>query len=125
MGESYEGFEQWKNIVALLSGVESLLSSMPSLFVEFAKVLRAQLEQVPRDFFIDPLSGKESFLKSSLKSFFELGSDTSLDSKLQMVVKELRSFVEERFDIKFSVQGGAYYCGEDDEDDDAPVIVEI
>jgi A1 cistron-splicing factor AAR2 len=126
-GHSYEGFEQWKKLLSLFCGAEEVTMSWPALMVEFVQVLKLQLSHVPNDFFIDPLSGRDLFLKSYLRSLIELCSDSpDADLKLKMVTLELKSFVIDKFGIQLS----SVFCGNDgsihfEDDDDAPVLVEL
>lgn len=66
-GQSLQGLEHWKNLVALLCSCGDLARSNPSVMSEFVRLLRRQIEQLPEDFFKDELLC-DSFLNSSLRS---------------------------------------------------------
>jgi len=55
----------------LLSSCPSAVSSHPSFYTKLATALLHQLEHVPKDFFVDPLS-QENFLNNTLQDLFEL-----------------------------------------------------
>jgi A1 cistron-splicing factor AAR2 len=69
LGQSYEGFEQWKKFVALLCRCDSAIRSekYKNFFREdFPTVLYHQLVEVPEDYFEDIVTGN-NFLVASLK----------------------------------------------------------
>jgi len=115
MGQSYDGFEQWKELLALLCDSESSLYKRHDLFYNFIAVLHFQLEQVPEDFFDDLVTGN-NFLTKVLKNFFELTEDPQMDSKVLERASNLKKYVEKRFKIVLESM---------EEDEDAPVIVEL
>lgn len=97
--------------------------------------LQFQVSEIPQDFFVDILSGN-NFLYSTLKvfkqffdvestlliylhqGFFELLSDSSLDSQLLQRAQNFRSFVEKRFGLTFSNS-----ITDNMDDEDAPTVV--
>lgn len=115
MGQEYEGFEQWKKLVNLLCSCEEALLTRPRLFHEFIDVLHNQLRQAPVDLFMDELMA-DSFLMSSLKSFFELTEDERLDADLARRGRTFKSFMADHFRLDLSAL--------DADDEDAPTVVE-
>lgn len=118
IGEDFGGFDQWKNLVALLCNCEKAILTRPALFVGFAEIICAQLHAVPEDFFIDPLS-EHNFLTAALKAFFELVQDPHVTVELMRVSKQLKQLAEQRFAVSFDVSQLV-----DPSDEDAPVVVE-
>ena len=72
MGQSYESFEAWKNLISILCQCDDALNKYPDLFINFTKVFLVQLMDVPEDFFIDEISGGgKNFIREMLKvSYF-------------------------------------------------------
>nr|CCA15689.1 conserved hypothetical protein [Albugo laibachii Nc14] len=97
---SFAAFNQWRDILTLLCSCESALKSHSSLFLAFCKVLYAQLEKIPEDFFTSELTD-ENFLQVILASFFELLEDNCLDAKLRQHGQQMRTFMAERYQFAF------------------------
>ncbi|RKP21143.1 hypothetical protein ROZALSC1DRAFT_27428 [Rozella allomycis CSF55] len=99
---NYDGFEQWKKIVALICYSEEAINQIPDLFENFISILRVQLEGKKDDFMVD-LFSSENFLNESLMFFKETIDDTNLPElkkKWLKLEKHLKtqfgwSFVEE------------------------------
>ena len=123
MGQNYDAFEHWKDLVVLLCSCDEALSQMPEFFSSFLAVVLFQMQQVPDDFFVDILSGK-NFLYTTLKDFFELLVDDNLNKKLKKRSKKLQDWLEGKFGVKFGLDIEALQLGELD-DEDAPVVVEL
>jgi len=116
MGESLEGFEQWKALVALLCECESGVEQHPDLFKNFIDVLTAQLKEVPKDFFIDELS-RDNFIGKAVQSLIEICLNTpSLPQDLQQKVASLQSLLKSRFGLDLSALI---------DPEDQPVVVEL
>lgn len=124
MGQSFDAFEQWKTLVVLCCSCDRLLHDMPHFFSAFLSVLYFQMQQVPEDFFVDILSGK-NFMMSTFKSFFELLNDDTLDQKLKRKAKKLQKWLESKFGCKFGLDLKALQEGEDVDDEDAPAVVQL
>ena len=72
IGQSFESFEAWKNLVSILCQCDEALTKHAILFVNFTKVFQAQLMDVPDDFFIDEISGGKNFIREMLKVSFSM-----------------------------------------------------
>jgi len=118
LGQSYEGFIQWKAIVHLLCTSESALNSLPALYSNFITALYYQLKQAPDDFFLDPLS-ENNFLSYDLRYLFESLLDTTLNEQLLNKGNKFRKLVEKRFGFSFTAIDQL-----DSNNEDAPIIVE-
>lgn len=98
LGQSFEGFEQWKKFVELFSRCEQAISSdLSSFFLEtYPQVLLQQIAEVPDDYFEDITTGN-NFLTASLKvrlRFFgvlKYNRNTSNLCKIQAPAKQLRT----------------------------------
>eukprot|EP01122_Echinamoeba_exundans_P014705 TRINITY_DN6710_c0_g1_i2.p1 TRINITY_DN6710_c0_g1~~TRINITY_DN6710_c0_g1_i2.p1 ORF type:complete len:249 (-),score=43.28 TRINITY_DN6710_c0_g1_i2:703-1449(-) len=119
MGHLFDSFEQWKSILALLCSCEAALQTYPEFFLEYTDALQHQLGEIPEDFFVDILSGK-NFLTSTLTGFFEILDDSSIKPELYEAGQILRRFVEKRFGRSFSVMDLDAV-----DDEDAPTVVEM
>jgi A1 cistron-splicing factor AAR2 len=119
LGQSFEGFEQWKSLVSLALSCESALYSVKrvSFWLDFLKVLETQLSEAPEDFFIDIVEGK-NFLHHSLCDFFEIASDPGTPEPVAEAAEALKNFVEDRFGVPFDFT-------EAHGDDDGPTYVEM
>jgi len=115
LSESFDGFEQWKQIVNLLCSSDQALFVMPDLFCDFIEVLHFQLMQAPEDFFVDVIS-HNNFLDHALNSFFQLLDDPKLDSKLLQRSAKFRQYTEKRFGKTFTSELESGY-------EDAPVVI--
>jgi len=73
LGQDYQGFEHWKALVVMCCSCQDAIVTESAFFVQFIEVLTAQLNEVPKDFFLDPLSS-ENFLRPSLQSLFEVAT---------------------------------------------------
>lgn len=71
LGENYDSFEQWKKLFILVTSCEQYMNESPSFFLDLIPVMYDQLQQIPKDFFVDPLAGN-SFIKICLNNFFDL-----------------------------------------------------
>jgi A1 cistron-splicing factor AAR2 len=63
LGEVYESFEQWKDIMVLLLSCQSIIVKQEKLYCDFIEVLYNQFRQFPKDFFVDEISSNNFFNK--------------------------------------------------------------
>ena len=102
VGEDMHGLEQWKVITNILCHAEELATLEPEFFLEFIVALRAQLVQMPADFFVDSISS-ENFLVPCLKNLCgPEGIGAFASSGIQHAAQELGSFVAKKFGWTFS-----------------------
>ncbi|TRY64817.1 hypothetical protein DNTS_004417 [Danionella cerebrum] len=114
LGNVYEGFEHWQKLLALLCRCEDALQRQPQLFLGLIGVLFHQLPEIPQDFFIDIVS-KNNFLTSTLQEFFQVASAPGVDSTLKKRAEKFKVYLTRTFRWDF----------EADQDDCAPVVVEL
>lgn len=69
LGNVYEGFEHWKQILALLCRAEEAMKKRRELYVGLITVLYHQLGEIPPDFFVDIVS-QNNFLTTTLQVLF-------------------------------------------------------
>eukprot|EP01118_Nematostelium_gracile_P007199 TRINITY_DN2330_c0_g1_i2.p1 TRINITY_DN2330_c0_g1~~TRINITY_DN2330_c0_g1_i2.p1 ORF type:complete len:241 (+),score=71.28 TRINITY_DN2330_c0_g1_i2:312-1034(+) len=117
IGQSYEGFEQWKQLVGIITCSERSFFQRKEFYYDFIAVLHFQLEQVPKDFFVDILSGN-NFLRKAFEDFFAIVDDPKTDNQIKKRADNLKHAIENRFGL--IIQTGQY----EEDGEDAPVIVE-
>lgn len=122
LGQTYDAFEQWKKLVALLCGCDSAIEDRPSLFEEFLPVIHFQLKETPPDFFVDIVS-RDNFLVKSLSNLFlgvaEAGADPNASAEVLALAtrtQKFRASLQRRFDWDF---------GAIEADEDGPIVVEL
>lgn len=118
VGHIFDAFDQWKRIFSLLCSCQEALKTYSVFFEEFLDVAAFQMREIPADFFVDILSGK-NFLSATLTSLFDNLEDSSLPKSLADRGALLRRGVETRFGRSFSVEDL-----DPIDDDNAPTIVE-
>lgn len=101
IGEAEESFQQWKKVVNLLVYSEKIymglrMKGTVDLVNEFIVVFYEQLQQFPKDFFVDELS-KDSFIADSLKRLYSYISESSTISKTRKRLLALFEMVSTRF----------------------------
>lgn len=66
LGNVYEGFEHWKQLLTLLCRSEDTMRKRKELYLGLITVLYHQLGEIPPDFFVDIVS-QHNFLTSTLQ----------------------------------------------------------
>ena len=112
-GQVYDGFEQWKNLVALLCSCDEALTKHPLLYEQFITVLHYHLAEVPEDFFIDIVS-RDNFLTTNLQVFFANVADSDAPESLRSKAHRFQHHLTKKFKWDFTSEP----------DDCAPVVVE-
>ncbi|XP_076911522.1 uncharacterized protein LOC143569522 [Bidens hawaiensis] len=138
MGQSLEGFLQWKAIVHLLFGcIEAPLHSRSRLFTKFMKVLYSQLRYAlqkgqtgntdaakgPITLLDESFLSSDSFLHQLCKEYFSLVLEAPVvDGDLLTCTRRLKELLETSLGWVFQQNNGdAVFYDEDDEF--APVVV--
>jgi A1 cistron-splicing factor AAR2 len=96
VGQDYEGFDAWKRCVVLLTSCVEAIATHHALYERWIAVLAMQLNAMPRDFFVDNLSG-ENFLHPSLSRLFDAAGEAVIPTSLVYALKELRVKLQEKF----------------------------
>lgn len=143
IAQNFEGFEQWKRLVHLITLSDSFLAEpvtdKEAMFTaDFLNVLQRQLEQVPVDFFQDVLSS-ENFLRHCLKNVYRVlvvhaygetlnGTSPLVDiTRPRLLAKQLAEFLASRFDwdLAAEVLEEERALDEEEAEEDKPVVVEL
>ena len=66
LGNVYEAFEHWKQLLNLLCRSEEAMVKHHTLYVNLISILYHQLGEIPADFFVDIVS-QDNFLTSTLQ----------------------------------------------------------
>ena len=113
VGQVYEGFEQWKRLVALLCSCDDALAKHPDLYDQFITVLHYHLAEVPEDFFVDIVS-KDNFLTTNLQVLFSNLADSDAPLGLKNKARRFQRHLTKKFTWDFASEPA----------DCAPVLVE-
>lgn len=114
LGQSFESFEQWKEIITLLLNCEEALDTHTEFFVNAIIVLQNQLQEITESFFEDVIT-ENNFLHHLLRGFLDMTLSDDIDPKLRDQAKKLKKLVERRFGMDFSAMA--------EDDEYMPVIV--
>ncbi|CAD8212824.1 unnamed protein product [Paramecium pentaurelia] len=116
LGEHFESFEQWKQLLILITSCERLIEEQTNMFIDFIPIFYHQLQQMPNDFFVDPISSS-NFIQSCIKNMIELSQNdnpTIIRQKLIQRCNKLKELIKIKF-VQNAVQM---------DDEDEPVVVE-
>lgn len=113
IGQVYDSFEQWKSLLRLLCSCDDALVSHHLLFDKFITSLHFQLNQVPKDFFVDIIS-RTNFLTNTLQVFFANLENSEAPKTLVDKGKRFCSHLTKKFKWDFIFEP----------EEDAPVVVE-
>ncbi|CAI9737919.1 Hypothetical predicted protein [Octopus vulgaris] len=113
IGQVYDGFEQWKKLVSVLSTAQRAVVTYQNLYMQCIKVLYFQLKEIPEDFFVDILS-QQNFLTDTLYEFFLNINNEEVSDELRKRGAKFKANLTETFKWDFSREPDEY----------APVVVE-
>ncbi|XP_053337957.1 protein AAR2 homolog [Clarias gariepinus] len=114
LGNVYEGFEHWKQLLLVLCRSEEAMRERSDLYLGLISVLYHQLGEIPPDFFVDIVS-QNNFLTSTLQDFFQFASSPGINSTLRKRAEKFKVHLTKKFRWDFDV----------DLDECAPVVVEL
>ncbi|PNF34112.1 AAR2-like protein [Cryptotermes secundus] len=118
IGQSLEAFEHWKQLVKLLCSCDDAVSKRREVYDEFLSALGAQLVEIQEDFLVDIVASNNFVYRSLLTLFRTLHLSETVDGRLKSKAKRF----QERLTLKFMWD----FTGLDkDDDDEAPVVVNI
>jgi len=113
IGQNYDSFEQWKQLVVLMCCCDSGLVEHSQLFIDFLSDLYFQMKEVPEDFFVDIVSSN-NFLCSSLSTLFvSIKESNNVTKELKDKARKFERNVSKKFGWDFSEDLSEY----------APVVV--
>ncbi|XP_021919236.1 protein AAR2 homolog isoform X2 [Zootermopsis nevadensis] len=116
VGQSLEAFEHWKRLVGLLCSCDDAVSKRREVYDEFLSALEAQLVEIPEDFLVD-IVASNNFVYHSLRSLFRtLQLNEIVDGRLKSKAKRFQDRLTAKFMWDFTGL-------EQEEDDEAPVVV--
>lgn len=128
LGEVYEGFEQWKNILLLIFSSKEAIVTQPKLFCDFIELIYFQIRNYPKDFFRDEIL-VNNFFSKLLEGFILFcyeEKERIHNSVFQRVVR-LRKFLKEVFNFNIMNEEEkiltAYLQGVTLDDEDLPTVV--
>lgn len=104
LGQSYESFYHWKEILNLVLNCEESLKkeNRKEFFLSFLDCLKNQLKEISGNFFNDIIA-EYNFLHYLLSSFFEIADDPDIPHEIESKCKDLKKFAEKRFKVNFSM----------------------
>ncbi len=115
VGQVYDAFEHWKQLVVLLCSCDVALVRRPSLYRALIATLHFQLRETPRDFFVDIIS-HDNFLTVTLQGFFaRIGAAGGVDADLARRASQFAAHLTEFFAWDFNAE----------DDGDPPAVVEL
>lgn len=118
VGHSLEAFEHWKKLVSLLCSCDSAVSKRREVYDEFLTAVEAQLLEIPQDFLVD-IVASNNFVYHSLRVLFRnIQMNDLVDDRLKTKAKRFQDRLTDKFQWDFA------HLDEEDEDD-APVVVEV
>jgi A1 cistron-splicing factor AAR2 len=97
IGHDYEGFDAWKDLTRLLTSCTQSLEHHPAFYEYWlGSVLHAQLAALPRDFFVDAISG-ENFLLPCLRDLFDRLAGGVVPASLLVAAEAARRYLQANF----------------------------
>lgn len=116
VGQVWDGWEQWRQLLSSLCSAEELLLQHPQLYLKLLSVIHFQVQEVPEDLFVDIVES-DNFLAAALKTLFANVSDNSSNLPVSLVSKAQRfkHHLSNKFKWNLTLE---------DEGEDAPVVIE-
>lgn len=116
-GHSLEAFEQWKKILGLFCSCEDAIKKYRRIYDVFLSDVEIQVKEIPEEFLADIVSNN-NFVYVKLRDFFRSVRSSDVDGKFKCKADRLRKTLTESYQWDFSHL-------ESDEEDEAPVVVEL
>ena len=101
IGQTLDGFEQWKRLVRLMCSCVDALQYHGALYEQFISVLHYHITEIPEDFFVDIVS-RNNFLADVLRTFFENLEVSESTDELKKRGSRFKAHLEKRFRWNFS-----------------------
>ncbi len=128
LGEIYESFEQWKNILVLIFSCRQAISTHTKLYCDFIELIYFQIRNYPKDFFRDEIL-LNNFFSKLLEDFilYCYEEKSKIDNSVFQRVTRLRKFLKEVFNFELLSEEekiiNAYLQGVNLNDEDLPSLV--
>merc|ERR1712029_128681 len=120
VGQHYDSFEQWKQMLKLFCQCDQALSDHPDLYMALIRDLYFQIREVPDDFFLDIVSSN-NFLVNLLTSLFLTAKhNEGIPPRLKDRLEKFRTNLSQKFKWDFSFEDG-----DEVDEEDRPVVVEM
>jgi len=125
VGQSFEGFEQWKQLIRLFTNCDEIILTEKKLFSDFLEVVYRQIAQIPDDLFVE-LESENNFLYENFKIFFRTFQELSMPEKDIVKIKseELKTLFQQKYSWEFPTHI-EFEIDLQDPDEDAPIVVEM
>ncbi|XP_046436142.1 protein AAR2 homolog [Neodiprion fabricii] len=118
VGQSLDAFEHWRKLVGLLCGADTAIPLRRSIYSEFLNTLEAQVACVPEEVLCD-IVASNNFVYHNLRNLFaNIESNDKVDGRLKTQAVRVRDRLTKKFLWDFT-------CLQDEEDDEAPVVVSL
>ncbi|XP_040578894.1 protein AAR2 homolog [Lepeophtheirus salmonis] len=116
VGQHYDSFEHWKNLLVMLCSCDDALSKYPELFSSLITDIYFQIKEVPDDFFVDIVSSN-NFLVSILTTLFSnvRHGGNSIPESVKRKSAKFQNHLSKKFDWDFT--------NEEMDEEDMPVVV--
>jgi A1 cistron-splicing factor AAR2 len=115
VGQNYDCFEHWKQLVAMMCSCKRAMQKYPQLFLSFMSDLHFQMQEVPEDFFVDIVSQNNFLVKSLADLFANIRENVEIEDQLQTRAISFENHLSKKFGWDFS----------EEDDEFAPVVVEL
>uniref|UniRef100_A0A1B6EZA2 Protein AAR2 homolog n=1 Tax=Cuerna arida TaxID=1464854 RepID=A0A1B6EZA2_9HEMI len=117
-GYCLEALDQWKRLVRLLCTCQAAVCRRPQLYSQFLDVLELHLSEIPEDFLVDIVASVNLVYASLRELFRTMQTDSEVDGRLRSKAERFQQRLTDKFEWDFEDL-------DRDEDDEAPVIVEL
>ncbi|CAH1373516.1 hypothetical protein MTP99_014899 [Tenebrio molitor] len=117
VGHSLEAFDQWKKFVTLLCSCDAAITKHRKLFDMFVSLLEIHIKEIPEEFLADIVSNN-NFVYMNLKKLFRTIHSSNVDGQLKTKVDRFKNALTSTYMWDFDHL-------DSEEEDEAPVIVEM
>ncbi|KAG8041908.1 hypothetical protein G9C98_007212 [Cotesia typhae] len=118
IGQSFEAFEHWKKLIALICGADKAISSRRSIYVDFLHTIEIQLSHAPEDILCDIVTDNNFVYYHLRKLFATIEINPEVEGRLKSEAARLQVRLTNQFSWDFSNL-------QQEEFDEAPVVVAI
>eukprot|EP00049_Salpingoeca_infusionum_P007453 m.121743 g.121743 ORF g.121743 m.121743 type:complete len:395 (-) comp13705_c0_seq1:123-1307(-) len=91
LGQVFDGFEQWKQLLNLVCNCDDALLTYTPLYQQLIEIIHFQIKETPQDFFIDIVSSN-NFLVHILQELFQRTADMAGEGLDQDFVQQVNGF---------------------------------
>jgi len=120
VGQHYDSFENWKQILKLFCQCDKALSDKPDIFMHLIQDLHFQIREVPDDFFVDIVSSNNFLVHLLTQLFLTAKHNEGIPPRLRERLEKFKENLSQKFNWDF-----AFEDGDEIDEEDRPVIVEM